>query len=270
MVALMALLLSGLRSFAADEGVVKMLDEVQASVTSSVYCQSESEYVAFDRLNPRDYESHYLEGSRPKGASFDENYIVTKPEGRRIFQSYQFTNEGGNKIALGVNVERDWRFFSLDASRNGTYLWVTDSPGTGKLPDLMESAIIMIPRVTRPRVEDKGDETHVLLPTGERVVFHKESKVILRGALSEKAVDKNPNEEKRKFPQIDYHGYGLTITQNARGYHPLSSKTATVNYQGKTCTIPSSELWQGVEFKYSSDDDLKKYLKEKCSYNFQF
>jgi hypothetical protein len=276
----MLFVLSGISLFAGEEAVVKKLEEVQKTLATnglpSAYCQKESEYVEFDRLTPRDYRFLYQGGTTPEGASFEESYKVTNPEERRIFQNYRFTNGGKNAIAFGPidadhSVERQWQFFSKDRSKNETFLWLTDDMGSGKVSDLMESVIMMIPRVTQPKVEDKGIETHVLLPTGEKVVFDKKSKMILSGALSEKPVDRNPDKYKRKFPQIDYHGYGLTIQVNTRGEDPrIMAKTASVKYQGKACTVATSELWSGAEFKFPSDNDLKSFLEKKCGYQFSF
>ena len=180
-------------------------------------------------------------------------------------------NLAGAPLDPSQKIERQWKFVSKHGSVRETYIQITDDAGSGYLSQLMETVIILVPRRNRPAAEVVGDELHVILTTGEKVIYDNKTGLIKSGALIEGAIDTNPNRHQRKFVPLKYMGTGISIRTNKRGEDPrTATPTATVSQNGKTCEVPNKDLWgSNTDFKFSNDDDLIKYLNSKCPGKFK-
>lgn len=175
----------------------------------------------------------------------------------------------GDPIDPNEVVERRWEFVNEDHSRRDTFIWITDDAGSGYLSQLMESMIVLVPRKMKPELEVVGDEIHVTLTTGEKVIYDKETKLIKGGVLSEGKVDLNPDRFKRKFAPVSYSGSGISIRINKRGKDPRIYGEAVITHGSKTCKMPAQKLWENAEFRFADDAKLIQFLNQKCTSKFQ-
>lgn len=229
----------------------------------------------FDRDEPRAGEFEFTT-SRPGADPVVQNTFLKVQEDENLRPTgFEFRMTGPNTLAglpldPSEKVERNWNFVSMDNSKRDTYLWITDDAGSGYLSQLMETVIVMVPRRVKPSVVAVGNELHVTLATGEKVIYDKTTRLIKSGALSEGAVDLNPNRFNRKFAPVNYTGSGISIRTDKRGEDPrLITGNATVTQNGKTCQVPARELWNETDFKYADDAALVGFLNQKCGNKFK-
>ncbi|MCM2350928.1 MAG: hypothetical protein NDI69_12975 [Bacteriovoracaceae bacterium] len=241
-------------------------------VTSEEDCEIVTEGTPFERDEPRPVNFDFVT-MRSTAGGWDNTFVSDKTDGLRP-TGFRFANAGPNSVAgdpinPSERVEREWRFVSEDNSRRETYLWITDDAGSGYLSQLMETMILIVPRKMKPVIEDKGNDLHVTLTTGEKVIYDKKTKIIKAGVLKEGKVDLNPNRFNRKFAPISYSGSGISIRLDKRGGDPrLISGNAVVSQNGKTCQVKASELWQEEDFRYEDDKKLVDFLNRKCGKKF--
>lgn len=229
----------------------------------------------FDRDEPRPLNFEYSTSRQGKNPAWDDTFVKDKNEEGLRYTGFEITNAGPNDIAGDAidpreKTERTWRFASEDNSKRETYLWITDDSGSGFISGLMESVIMLVPRKMKPQIEAIGDDLHVTLTTGEKVIYDKKTKMIKAGALREGKVDLNPNKHQRKFAPISYSGTGISIRVDRRGEDPrLITGSAVVTQNGITCQVPARELWDAkADFKYSDDSKLIEHLNKKCGKKF--
>ena len=228
----------------------------------------------FDREEPRDYQFEYTTNRAGADPAWRDNFLKDKRETELRPNGFEFQNVGPNTIAgtpldPSQKVERQWRFVSEDNSRRETYLWVTDDAGSGYLSQLMESVILIVPRKMKQHIEAKGDELHVTLTTGEKVIYDKATKQVKAGVLREGPVDLTPNRFNRKFADVKYQGTGISIRLDKRGEDPrLITGNAVVTQNGRSCQVPARELWRETEFRYPNDRGLVDFLNRKCGNKF--
>jgi hypothetical protein len=129
----------------------------------------------------------------------------------------------------------------------------------------------------------------VTLPTGEKVIFQKDSKEIVDGVLTEGPVDITKDKQKRQYPDLKYNGRGVVLRANARGQSPqledsekikidmehgLKGSTDVLIINGTTgqrCRRPKSDFWEQldvtpIEFKFSTDEEFEVYLRNNCGF----
>lgn len=252
---------------------VNTVNRTISQVNNQEDCLPETEGTPFDRDVPRPLDFDYSTYRTGPDPAWDLTYLADKKEGIRP-TGFQFRSVGPNEIAgppldPSEKTVREWRFVNEDGSKRETYLWVQDDAGSGYLSQLMESVILIVPRKMKPSVEAVGDELHVTLTTGEKVIYDKATRLIKGGVLKEGKIDLNPDRFKRKFAPITYSGTGISIRVDKRGEDPrLIPGNATITQNGKTCLIPARQLWNETEIKYADDKALVDFLNSKCKSKF--
>jgi hypothetical protein len=258
----------------------KMMLETMSQATEAVQsvaaedCPPEESGEAFDRDEPRPLNVEYVTSKTAPAGTYDNTFVKDK-SGELRPTGFELMNIGPNSIAPeGIDprekAERTWTFTSKDNSRRETYLWITDDPGSGYLSDLMESIILLVPRKVKPKVEPIGDDLHVTLTTGEKVIFDAKTKSIKSGSMQEGKIDTNKDKHARKFASINYSGTGISIRVNKRAEDPrLISGNAVVTQNGKSCQVPAREFWTSdSDFRYAEDKKLMDFLNKKCGNKF--
>lgn len=166
------------------------------------------------------------------------------------------------------------------------------------LPDSegLYSQLHFFPRKVIPSVRRSVDN-HLLvtLPTGEQILFDRQTREILEGVLIESEMKTDvADKNKRKFAPLAYIGNGIVIRVNARGKSPTAPRPRVAQISGDfgnsgekdamiykfdpltnstlKCIRPKAELWvefeRGMIFKFPTDDELRNYLKTHCSFSF--
>ena len=129
--------------------------------------------------------------------------------------------------------------------------------------------MVIIPRKMKPAIIEKGNDLHVTLTTGEKVIYDKKTRQIKAGALKEGKVDLTPDRFKRKPPAVSYTGSGISIRVDVRGSDPrLIKGNAVITQNGKSCQVKASELWNQEDFRYDDDSKLVEFLNRKCRQKF--
>lgn len=241
----------------------------EANSSGIIMCETS---VPFERTEPR--ANSYSIGARYVDGNY-EKLIFKDSRNQEYNKGVRITMKGPNNMAPNTAdgpTDRTWDFISDDNALNSTYIQITDQPTPGTLSHLMETIFVLIPRKETPRAETKGDEIHVTLPTGEMVIYDAKTKLIKKGAMSEKPIDTNPNRFLRKFT-TDYVGEGISIRVDRRGGDPRTgSGNVVITQKGRTCTLPKSHVWGGSDdrpkFKFSDDRQLVNALNSKCTVKF--
>jgi hypothetical protein len=238
-------------------------------------CEPELNGEPFDRDEPRPLNFDYTTLRPGKDPAWDDLFVKDKAEPGLRPTGFELKSIGPNSIAgdpidSREKTERSWKFTSDDNSKRETYLWITDDSGSGRISGLMETILLIVPRKMKPKIEAVGEDLHVTLTTGEKVIYDKKTKTIKAGILREGAIDLNPDKTKRKFAPVNYNGTGISIRVNKRGEDPrLIPGNATVTQNGKTCQVPAKELWESnADFKFSDDSRLVEFLNNKCKTKF--
>lgn len=228
----------------------------------------------FERDIPRPLDFDFVTSREGQDPAWENKFIADKKDGLR-YTGFELSNVGPNDIAgtpldPQERVVREWEFVSFDSSKRETYLWVTDDAGSGRLSQLMESVILIIPRKMKPKAEIVDDDVHVTLTTGEKIVYDRNTRKVKGGVFTERAVDLNPNRFNRKFAPVNYTGKGISIRINRRGEDPrLAKGHAEVTQNGITCKVAIQELWNDTDFKFSDDSKLVEFLNRKCGKKFK-
>lgn len=224
------------------------------------------------------------------------NVDTTIKDGSPDIVAFTITNFGSpvinHKRGTKGESKREFKFSFNARSKQGITLELMDDVNVSSRMshDYMHTSMVFIPRKVVPYVnKEKSQETGnivVVLPTGEEVIFDAKTKEIIGGALSEKAMDTNPSRHARKFPQVDYEGNGLVIRANRRGGEPERTyksaynqnekpTKATIQYKGKECLVPKTDIWHNskssdsdkVYFKFKSDQEAVDLINRKCNWN---
>jgi len=235
-------------------------------------CEPELNGTDFDRSHPRPLNFDFTTSRTAPGGAWDNTFLSDKVQGLRE-TGFKLNNVGpnsiaGNPIDPNEKVEREWRFVSNDNSRRETYIWITDDAGSGYLSQLMESIMVIIPRKMKPAIEEKGNDLHVTLTTGEKVIYDKKTKQIKAGALKEGKVDLTPDRFKRKPAAVSYTGSGISIRVDVRGSDPRLKGNAVITQNGKSCQVKATDLWNQENFRYDDDRKLVDFLNRKCGQKF--
>ncbi len=239
--------------------------------------------------------------SRSKEKPWEYCYKI-KANGAKSLSSFQVSNKGPNEIISNPtgasHINRSYQFEFEDKARSDIQLYVVDSPD-----DFTSNATynlyVFFPRKYLPAINKVGDELHVTLPTGEKVIYDAETKKIKSGVLSEKPMSQLPARpgcdtaekacgRKAKADPVNYSGAGVVIKvsasgdlpvgdkENSAGQHVKNPNIATVQKGNKTCKLPVADYWttdpargDNVVFnpKYATDKAFDEVLKKRCGFS---
>ena len=204
-------------------------------------------------------------------------------------EEFSFVNIGENSIVTRPESSRTFTFEYPEQASQNLAMMIDDSPND-TVSHTMHSVFMFFPRTQLPLVEELSGIIEVTLPTGEKIVFQKESKEIVTGVLEEGPVDISPDRFKRHYANLKYKGYGVVLRVNARGQSPQlgqfenlkidmdhgikgSADVLIINGStGQRCRRPKSDFWEPldvspIEFKFPTDKEFDQYLKAKCKFS---
>jgi hypothetical protein len=204
-------------------------------------------------------------------------------------ESFSFVNVGDNSIVTRPDSSRTFNFEYPEQANQNLSLEIDDAPND-TVSHTMHSIFMFFPRKQLPVVEQLSNTMEITLPTGEKVIFQKESKEIVTGVLEEGPVDTGPDRFKRQYADIKYKGMGVVLRVNARGQSPQlgqfenlkidmdhglkgSAEVLILNGStGQRCRRPKSDFWEPldvspIEFKFPTDKAFDAYLKSKCGFS---
>jgi hypothetical protein len=204
-------------------------------------------------------------------------------------EEFSFVNIGENSIVTRAESSRTFTFEYPEQASQNLAMMIDDSPND-TVSHTMHSVFMFFPRTQLPLVEELSGIIEVTLPTGEKIVFQKESKEIVTGVLEEGPVDISPDRFKRHYANLKYKGYGVVLRVNARGQSPQlgqfenlkidmdhgikgSADVLIINGStGQRCRRPKSDFWEPldvspIEFKFPTDKEFDQYLKAKCKFS---
>lgn len=227
---------------------------------------------------------------RPGAAANASWRFRTNKNGQIV--GFEFSNPGGNRILLPRRepvknqfFTRDFQFRFDDRARQDIHLlisdWVASRDRLFRLSELMNTVMLFFPRAVLPAIVDAQSRNVVTLPTGEEVEFDALTHEIVAGALREAPVDLNPDRAARKFPEVGYHGKGITVRADARGNDPRIGTTAVISTGSppagcehgaacSRCEIPAKDLWEqsgAARFKFANDRDFERFLTSRCGFH---
>jgi hypothetical protein len=204
---------------------------------------------------------------------------------------FSIQNVGDNKIvqsSIHKNSERVFNFDYLEQARQNLSLEVYDTPNE-YVSHTMHSYFMFFPRKNIPIVEELTGTINVTLPTGEKIIFQKESKEIVDGVFTEGPVDVSTDRFKRQYPDLKYTGKGVLLRANARGQSPQLGQYENIKIDmdyglrgsldvliingttGQKCRRPKADFWEPIdvnpiEFKFPTDEEFEHYLKKNCGF----
>lgn len=236
-----------------------------------------------DGLIPLHHEFHE---SRMRG---ELNITRGSSTPETLTEEFSFVNIGENSIVTRPESSRTFTFEYPEQASQNLAMMIDDSPND-TVSHTMHSVFMFFPRTQLPLVEELSGIIEVTLPTGEKIVFQKESKEIVTGVLEEGPVDISPDRFKRHYANLKYKGYGVVLRVNARGQSPQlgqfenlkidmdhgikgSADVLIINGStGQRCRRPKSDFWEPldvspIEFKFPTDKEFDQYLKAKCKFS---
>ena len=204
-------------------------------------------------------------------------------------EGFNFENVGLNSIVTKSDSSRTFSFEYPEQASQNIALQIDDSPND-TVSHTMHSIFMFFPRVQLPIVEQLSATMEVTLPTGEKIVFEKESKEIVTGVFEEGPVDIGPDRFKRHYADLKYKGRGIVLRVNARGQSPqlgqFESNKIDMDFgikgsvgvliingtTGQRCFRPKTDFWDNIdvspiEFKFPTDKEFDLYLKSKCGFS---
>ncbi len=207
------------------------------------------------------------------------------------FEGFSFENLGDNKIvktAKNPVAARHFNFDYVEHARQNLSLRVDDIPSSTNSHG-MHSHFMFFPRKQIFLLEQLAGTLEVTLPTGEKMVFSKDSKEIVDGVFTEGPLDLSKDKSKRNYADLRYNGKGIILRANARGQSPelgqferdkidseFGSKGSVdvliINgTTGQRCVRPKTDFWEPldvtpIEFKFATDKEFDEYLKQNCGF----
>lgn len=204
---------------------------------------------------------------------------------------FSFENMGDNRIVSLKNnkhVQRNFNFDYLEQARQNLSLMVDDIPNQ-TISHTMHSLFMFFPRKNMFVVEQLTGTINVTLPTGEKVIFQRDSKEIVDGVFREGPVDVSKDRFKRQYADLKYQGKGVILRANARGQSPqlgeYEDSAIDLEYglkgsvdvliingtTGQRCRRPKIDFWEPldvtpIEFKFPTDEAFDEYLKQNCGW----
>ena len=212
------------------------------------------------------------------------------PEGQT--EGFILENIGDNRIVNGSKnkySQRSFNFDYLEQARQNLLLEVEDHPN-GDDAHTMHSVFMFFPRKNIPLVEQLTGTINVTLPSGEKMIFRKDTKEIVQGVFLEGPVDVSRDRIKREFPHLRYVGKAVVLRVNSRGQAPqlpqFDSNKIDMDFgihgafdvlimngtTGQRCRRPRIDFWETpdvnpIEFKFSTDKEFDLYLKRHCGFS---
>jgi len=233
-----------------------------------------------------------VRGEEADAVSFGELSVMKGSSKRdKYTEGFSFENLGHNLIVnskANSSAQRSFNFVYPEQASQNLALEIEDTTSEDDSQD-MNSVLMFFPRINLPLVDQLTGTLVVTLPTGEKVVFKKNSKEIVEGVLAEGPVDFTKEASKRIYPDIDYRGKGIMLRANARGQSPKLGQNETdkidIEYgisgsvdvlivngtTGQRCRRPKEDFWEPlevspIEFKFTTDEEFEAYLKSKCGF----
>ena len=228
--------------------------------------------IPFERELPRLNKYDFVTSQYQSSDFYSDDFAGDKDE-NLYKQGFSLINMGPNDIVTTTpqNFEfpnRNFSFVTDDGSRRETYLWLTDSNGSGSVSDYFETAMVFLPRENQMHIEESGESLIVTLTTGEEVIFDKNQRTVKGGVFSEGTLDMTENRAQRSHARIKYTGKGIVIRSDSNGSDPRLAKTLQVMKTGLTsCKLPSSTFWtqeNWPKFKYATDQEVYAVITAKC------
>lgn len=205
---------------------------------------------------------------------------------------FEFENSGDNIIvdsARHPERQREFKFDYPEQARQNLQMWFTDYPSDTD-SDSLNSIFMLFPRKQLFLVEELTGTLDVTLPTGEKMIFQKDSKEIVDGVFKEGPMaSQKVDKRKRNFMDLKYQGKGVILRANARGQMPQLGQWETNKIDleygltgsvdvlilngstGQRCRRPKVEIWEQldtipIEFKFPTDEEFDAYLKKNCGF----
>lgn len=203
-------------------------------------------------------------------------------------EEFSFVNVGGNRIVKNGSASRTFHFEYPEQARQNIAIEVDDAPNE-TVSHTMHSYFMLFPRKQLPMLEQYADKLVVTLPTAEKVIFDKHTKMIIDGVFQEGPLDQAGQKHQRQFADLRYQGRGVILRANARGQSPQIGESDEKKIDeefgskgsvdvliingttGERCRRPKSDFWDGhdvspIEFKFASDDEFELYLQNHCGF----
>lgn len=205
-------------------------------------------------------------------------YYFYEPNRRRSVVGFAFLNTGSPNInPVGLKkpgARREYAFMFADRARENIFLGVNDDVKlSGRFShDNMFRELHFFPRRQLPEldIDHANGVLKVTLPTGEPVLFDRETMELVGGALEERPIDFNRSRHQRRNPQVRYRGDFLAITVAQRGEAPRRAKVwgqkkfAEVHYPAKyrkPCRLSPEHIWD--QRPKPGDNDPKLHMLHK-------
>jgi len=186
-------------------------------------------------------------------------------------ESFSIDNMGDNRIvntSQNPAASRNYNFEYPEHARQNLQLMIDDAP-TATYSENLHSLIMVFPRKQVWTVEQLSGTLSVTIPTGEKMIFSKNSKEIVDGVFVEGPV------RKKTYPDLRYTGQGIFLRANGKGMSPqLDSSDSVFILNGSTgqkCQRPKEDFWEQIdvapiEFKFPTDEEFDQYLKINCGF----
>lgn len=205
---------------------------------------------------------------------------------------FEFENSGDNRIvdsAKHPERQREFKFSYPEQARQNLEMWFADYP-SDRDSESLHSIFMVFPRKQLFLVEELTGSMDVTLPTGEKMIFRKDTKEIVGGVFTEGPMDKfEIPRGKRSYMDLKYQGKGVILRANGRGQMPQLGQfeankidleygnTGSVDVliingsTGQRCRRPKVDFWEPIdvspiEFKYPTDEEFDAYLKKNCGF----
>lgn len=200
-------------------------------------------------------------------------YYFYEPGRQRSVVGFSVQNEGSAKVnPVGLKrrgARREYAFLFADRARENIHLAINDDVKlSGRFShDNMFRELHFFPRNQLPtlRVDHAKGLLTVTLPTGEPVLFDRDSMELIGGALTEGPIDFNRSRHQRRNPEVRYRGKYLAVTVAQRGEAPRrarvwgQAKYAEAHYPAKypkPCRLSPRHLWDQRPKPGDSDPKL--------------
>lgn len=222
-------------------------------------------------------------------------YFFYRPGDQRSVVGFSFLNDGSPKVnPVGLKkkgARREYAFMFADRARENIHLTINDDVKlSGRFShDNMFREMHFFPRKQLPTLQVLVGEglLKVTLPTGEPVLFDRDTMEVVDGALVEGPIDFNRSRHLRHNPEVRYTGQYIAITVAQRGEAPRRAKVwgqtkfAEVHYPARypnrRCKLSPKFIWDQrpkpgdndptLRMLHKTDDELFAVIEKQCGWN---